>query len=152
MSQLGREEMAEVLQVQASEMQRIWRLARHSVQPDLLPGLSDAVMDSFFSALGPALQRDAAPEEVARALRGVVRLPPQGGEALLAEEWAVARQVLRAACESLGAGPEVERWLDRAAHAGQEAAARALAGAPEAPAAVVPVRVFAGLVLRVRPA
>jgi hypothetical protein len=148
MSRLGPEEMAEVLQVQAGEMHRIWRLARHSIQPDLLPGLSDAVMDSFFAALGPALARGAAPEAPVAALRGVLRIPPAGGDAVLAEEWAVARQVLRAACESLGASEEVEHWLDRAGMASEEATALARLGAPGAPRGVVAIRVFAGLVLR----
>jgi len=148
MSKLGPEEMAEVLQVQAGEMHRIWRLARHSIQPDLLPGLSDGVMGSFFAALGPALASGAKPESPVAALRGVVRVPPAGGDAVLIEEWAMARQVLRAACESLGASEEVEHWLDRAGTAAEEATARARSGAPDAPRGVVPVRVFAGLVLR----
>lgn len=148
MNRLGPEEMAEVLQVQAGEMHRIWRLARHSIQPDLLPGLADAVMESFFGALGRLLARGAAPEEAVTELRGVLRVPLQGVEAILAEEWAVARQVLRAACESLGADEEVELWLDRAGLAAEDATALARKGEAGAPGGLVPVRVFAGLVLR----
>jgi hypothetical protein len=140
--------MAEVLEVQAGEMQRIWRLARHSVQPDLLPGLADGLLGSFFAALGPALARGAPAEEVGRAVRGTVRLPPAGADPILAEEWKVAREVLQAACQSLGATEEVGAWLEEAGRAAEAAAGRALRGEVGGPDGVVPVRIFAGLELR----
>jgi len=150
MSGLGPMEMAEVLSVQSGEMLRIWRLARHTVQPEMLPGLADGALASFFSALGPMLARGAQPAEAAGALTGTLRLPPEGANGTLAEEWDVARQVLRAACESLGAGEAVARWLDEAADAGRDAALRVARGEVVAPHRLVLLRVFSGLALRPR--
>jgi len=147
---LGPKEMAEVLSVQSGEMLRIWRLARHSIQPDMLPGLADGALASFFEALGPLLTRGARPAEVADALAGALRLPPEGGDGALREEWEVARQVLRAACESLGASKAVEAWLDDAAQAARDASLIAARGEPGAPLRLVKLRVFSGLALRPR--
>lgn len=150
MTGLGPGEMAEVLSVQSAEMLRIWRLARHSKQPDMLPGLSDGALESFFSALGPMLARGAPAEDVGAALAGTLRLPPGGAEDTLSDEWEIARSVLRAACESLGAPEPVARWLDAAASAGREAVLAAAGGRPGAPAGLVLLWVFSGLVLRPR--
>lgn len=150
MNGLGPQEMAEVLTVQAGEMLRIWRLARAAIQPDMLPGLADGPLESFFAALGPLLGRGARPGEVGPLLRGVVRLPPGGATAPLAEEWDVARQVLRAACESLGAAAIVAGWLEDTALAGKEAALAAARGEAGAPPGLVQVTVFSGLALRPR--
>jgi hypothetical protein len=147
-SGLGPMEMAEVLSVQSGEMLRIWRLARHSIQPEMLPGLADGALESFFGSLGPLLARGAGPDEAAGALRGTLRLPPGGADAALREEWDVARQVLRAACDSLGAGDGVATWLEAAASAARDAALRAAHGEPEAPAGLVTLLVFSGLALR----
>jgi hypothetical protein len=136
--------MGEVLTVQAGEMLRIWRLARHSMRGDILPGLSDGPMEAFFGALGPLLTTQAQPAAVVGELWGLLRLPPGGGAELIAEEWQVARQVLRAACESLGAGPEVEGWLDQAAQAAEQVALRAVRGEPDAPRALVRLHAVAG--------
>jgi hypothetical protein len=142
--------MGEVLSVQAGEMLRIWRLARRSIQPDTLPGLSDGALESFFAALGPLLARGAGPAEVTGALRGTLRLPSGSADGAIAEEWEVARQVLRAACESLGAPEALARWLDEAATAGCETVLRAARREPGAPRTLVPLRVFSGLALRPR--
>lgn len=144
MSQLGAREMGEVLTVQASEMLRIWRLARHGMRGDLLPGLSDGPLEAFFGALGPLLTTQAQPGAVAGELWGLLRLPPGGGTEIIAEEWQVARQVLRAACESLGASPEVESWLDQAAVAGEQVVMRAVRGDPDAPPGLVRLHVVPG--------
>lgn len=139
MSRLGPREMAEVLTVQSGEMLRIWRLARHTMQPNLLPGLCDGLLESFFTALGPLLASGARPADVAGRLAGILRVPPGGGGEQMTEEWKVAEQVLRAACESLGASPAVEAWLVAAAMAGLDAAlavARAAPGATPLPAVV----------------
>jgi hypothetical protein len=142
--------MSEVLSVQADEMLRIWRLARHSIQPDMLPGLSDGALESFFAALGPLLARGGRSEEVALDLRGTLRLPPGGADAAIAEEWEVARQVLRAACESLGAAEPLAQWLDAAANAGCAAVLSAARGEPGAPPDLLILWVFSGLALRPR--
>jgi hypothetical protein len=149
-SGLGAKEMAEVLTVQAGEMLRIWRLARHSIQPDMLPGLADGALESFFAALGPLLARGAPPGEVAGALRGTLRLPPGGADGAISEEWEVARQVLRAACESLGASEALATWLDQAATAGCQTVLGAARGDPGAPRSLVLLWVFTGLALRPR--
>jgi len=143
--------MAEVLSVQAGEMLRIWRLARHSIQPETLPGLADDALESFFAALGPALARGAPAAEVAGALAGLVRLPPGPVDGAIAEEWDVARQVLRAACESLGAPEPGATWLDEAAAASCQAVLGAVRGEAGAQRTLVPVRVFSGMTLRPRP-
>lgn len=150
MSGLGPMEMAEVLSVQAGEMLRIWRLARHSIQPEMLPGLADGALESFFSALGPMLARGAEPAEAGGALTGTLRLPPGGDDRALEEEWDVARQVLRAACDSLGAGEQVSQWLDAAADAGRDASLKAAHGDTAATQRLVLLRVFSGLALRPR--
>jgi len=149
-SGLGPGEMAEVLSVQAGEMLRIWRLARHSNQPQLLPGLSDGALESFFASLGPLLAQGAPPEEAGAAVAGTLRLPPGGAGETISEEWETARRVLRAACESLGAPEPVAQWLDAAAGAGREAVLRAAEGKPGAPARLVLLWVFSGLALRPR--
>jgi hypothetical protein len=125
-------------------------MARSTTVPELLPGLCDGPLASFFSLLGPLLARGAAPEEVVPALGGILRIPPGGGEADVEEEWQVARQVLHAYCQSLGVGKAVESWLDAAVSAAQSAAIRAARGEAGALPRVVPVRVYAGLALRPR--
>jgi hypothetical protein len=150
LSGLGPREMAEVLSVQAAEMLRIWRLARHSAHPETLPGLSDGALESFFDALGPLLARGAAPGEVGDALAGTVRIPQGGADAALADEWEMARKVLRAACESLGATEAVSGWLDDAASASREAVLRAAGGNPDAPPRLVRLKVFSAMTLRPR--
>lgn len=146
----GPAQMAEVLTIQSSEMLRIWRMARNSTVPDVLPGLCDGPLAAFFDLLGPMLARGAAPAEVVSSLTGVMRLPPREGDGLVREEWQVARQVLEAACKSLGASKVVETWLDEAAAAAQEAAVHAAAGDAAALPGVVPVRVYSGILLRPR--
>jgi hypothetical protein len=148
MSPLGPREMAEVLTVQAGEMLRIWRLARYTVHPQLLPGLSDGALESFFAALGPLLAAGARPSDVGARLSGVLRVPPQGGEEQVADEWKVVQEVLHTACESLGAREVVEDWLRSAAEAGMEAVLCAARGEAGAPPGIVRVRVYSGLALR----
>jgi hypothetical protein len=143
-SRLGAREMGEVLTVQAGEMLRIWRLARHSMRGDVLPGCSDGPLETFFGALGPLLTTQARPGAVVGELWGLLRLPPQGGPELIAEEWEVARQVLRAACDSLGADAEVAGWLDQAAVEAEQGVLRAVRREPGAPRGLVRLQVVPG--------
>jgi len=150
MTKLGPAQMAEVLTVQSSEMLRIWRMARSTTVPEVLPGLCDGPLASFFDLLGPMLARGAAPAEIPPSLSGLLRLPAEGGPERVEDEWRIARQVLRAACDSLGASKPVEAWLDEAAAAGQAAAVRVARGEAEALPRVVVVRVYSGILLRPR--
>ena len=150
MSGLGPSEMAEVLSVQAGELLRIWRSARLASQPEMLPGLSDGALESFFRALGPMLASGARPADAGGALSGTLRVPPGGASGTLAGEWDVVRQVLRAVCDSLGAGEGVARWLEEAAEAGRDTALRFARGENTAPHRLVLLRVFSGLALRPR--
>jgi hypothetical protein len=140
--------MAEVLSVQADEILRIWRLARHSMRPDTLPGLCDGVLQSFFASLGGLLSSGAEPSRVLGALRGTLRVPPGSGEAAVHDEWEDVRQVLRATCQSLGALPNVGDWLDEAARAAQDAALKVARREPAAQPHILRLVVFSGLALR----
>jgi len=146
----GPAQMAEVLTVQSSEVLRAWRMARNTSFPDVLPGLCDGLLASFFDLLGPMLARGAAPAEVVPALSGILRLPDEGGPERIEEEWQVARQLLRGFCGTLGASKVVESWLDDAAAAGQDAAVRTARGEAGALPGVVVVRVHSGSLLRPR--
>jgi hypothetical protein len=147
-TELGPAEVGEVLAVQAAEMQRVWRLARLGTAPGLLPGLADGVLRSFFRELGAAVVRGEVPERMAEGLKGLLRVPPQGGEERIVEEWNVARKVLEATCEALSASPAVAGWIDRAGAACQEATLRALRGEPGAPRGLVRAWLYSGSSLR----
>jgi hypothetical protein len=147
-TELGPAEVGEVLAVQAAEMQRVWRLARLGTAPGLLPGLADAVLRSFFRALGAAVARGEPPERMADGLLGILRVPPDGAEERIAEEWNVARKVLEATCEALGANPAVASWIGQAAAACQAATLRALRGEEGAPRGLVRAWLYSGSSLR----
>ncbi len=103
-----------VIEQQAEELLRIWRLARATARPHVFPGLLDGVMGGFFARAGRLLAAGASPEEAWNGLSGLVRLAPTLGARELTGEWAVAMEVLSAACESFDAAPQVGEWLARA--------------------------------------
>ncbi len=103
-----------VIEKSAEELLRIWRLARASARPQVFPGLLDGVMSDFFARVGRLLSAGAPPEEVWKGLTGLVRWSPRLGVKELTGEWAVAMEVLSAACESFDAAAEVGEWLARA--------------------------------------
>jgi hypothetical protein len=142
--------MGEVLSVQADEILRIWRLARHSMRPETLPGLSDGVLQSFFASLGGLLSSGAEPSRVVGHLRGTLRVPPGTGEIAVHDEWEDVRQVLRATCQSLGALPQVGDWLDEAARSAQAIAVQVARGERGVHAQVLRLVVFSGLALRAK--
>ena len=102
------------IEQKAPELLRIWRLVRATARPQVFPGLLDGVMGDFLARAGKMLAAGEGPEEVWRGLTGVIRLSPALGTKELTGEWAVAMEVLSAACESLDTEPEVGEWLARA--------------------------------------
>lgn len=125
----------------AEELLRIWRLARAAAKRELAPGLLDDVMGAFIARAGKLLQENAAPDEVWNGLSGVVRVSPKKGAPALTEEWAIAMEVLAAACEALEADATVGDWLARAV-ARAEQGTTALAGGGAAEHGIVPVYVY----------
>ncbi len=107
-------ESGKVIERSAGELLRIWRLARASARPQVFPGLLDGVMGDFFTRVGQLLSDGASPEEAWKRLTGIVRHSPRLGAKEFTGEWAVAMEVLSAACESFDAAPEVAEWLARA--------------------------------------
>jgi hypothetical protein len=98
----------------ADELARIWRLARTPARPDVFPGLLDGIVQAFFARAGQLMAAGQQPEGVWQGLSGMVRWAPSLGAKELTQEWAVAMEVLTAACESLAAEPGVAQWLARA--------------------------------------
>lgn len=136
------------LRSQAEELERIWRGARIAARPDVFPGLIDGVVAPFFLLAGELIARAAAPEEVWRGLVGVVRYAPALPEDELAQEWSLLREVLAAACESVGAGRDAADWLARAANAAEAGAAALARKEGAAPDGIVAAFVFSSLAPR----
>ena len=111
---LGAAQSGRVIEQSAEELLRIWRLARASNRREVFPGLLDGVMGAFFARCGRLLAEGDPPEQVWPGLVGVVRWAPRLGKGELTGEWAVAMEVLTAACESFGTEPAVAEWLARA--------------------------------------
>jgi hypothetical protein len=110
----GRAQSGRAIEQSADELVRIWRLARAAARREVFPGLLDGLMGSLFARAGRLLAEGGAPEDVWPGLVGAVRWPVRLGAPELTREWAVASQVLTAACRSFGAEPETARWLVRA--------------------------------------
>lgn len=110
---LGAVPSGRAIEQSAEELLRIWRLARATARREV-PALLDGVMGAFFARCGQLLAGGSGPEEVWPGLVGIVRWPPRDGARELTGEWAIAMEVLTAACESFGADPKVAEWLTRA--------------------------------------
>lgn len=111
---LDQTDSGKIIEQSAEELLRIWRLARATARPHVFPGLLDGVMGDFFLRAGKLLASGAAPETAWSGLSGLIRISPRLGPKELTGEWAVAMEVLSAACESFDATPEVGEWLARA--------------------------------------
>lgn len=111
---LGAVQGGRAIEQTAEELLRVWRLARASERQDVFPGLLDGIMGAFLARCGRLLAEGGQPEEVWPGLVGLVRWSPRLGAKELTTEWAVAMEVLTAACESLGVGPASAEWLARA--------------------------------------
>lgn len=111
---LGRAPSGRAIEQSSEELLRIWRLARAAARREIFPGLLDGVMGAFFARCGQLLAGGGEAEEVWPGLVGLVRWSPQHGARELTGEWAIAMEVLTAACESFQADPKVAEWLTRA--------------------------------------
>ena len=150
---LGRAPSGRAIEQSAEELLRIWRLARASARREIFAGLLGGVMGAFFARCGQLLARDGEPEEVWPGLVGVVRWSPEHGARELTDEWAIATEVLTAACESFQADPRVGEWLTRAlavAERGTAAMGERQDG-PADPSGVVLLLVYGGLGAQRRP-
>ncbi len=136
------DESGEILEQSADSLLRIWRLARVTAHRDVFPGLLDGVMGDFFARLGRLLSKGTEPEEVWRGVAGLVRWTPQNAAARITGEWAVAMEVLTAACESFNAVPDVGGWLARAVAEAEKGTASLREAAAKAPDGVVTILVF----------
>ncbi len=108
---LGPVPSGRAIEQSAEELLRIWRLARAAARREIFPGLLDGVMGAFFARSGRLLAEGGAPDDVWRGLVGIVRWSPRHGARELTGEWAVAMEVLTAACESFQADPKVAEWF-----------------------------------------
>jgi hypothetical protein len=120
---LGPVPSGRAIEQSAEEILRIWRLARASGRREIFPGLLDGIMGAFFARCGRLLAESGEPEDVWPGLVGVVRWSPRHGARELTGEWAIAMEVLTAACESFQAQPEVGGWLARAVAAAEKGTA-----------------------------
>jgi hypothetical protein len=111
---LGIVESGKAIEQASEELLRIWRLARASARREVFPGLLDGVLGDFFLRSGRLLATGGGPEDVWKGLHGIVRWAPALGAAELTNEWAIAMEVLAAACESFDADPATAEWLARA--------------------------------------
>lgn len=117
---LGAVPSGRAIEQSAEEILRIWRLARASARREVFPGLLDGIMGAFFARCGGLLAEGGEPESVWPGLVGIVRWSPQLGARELTGEWAIAMEVLTAACESFQADPKVGEWLARAVAAAEK--------------------------------
>jgi hypothetical protein len=111
---LGPVPSGRAIEQSADELLRIWRLARAAARREIFPGLLDGVMGAFFARCGRLLAESGTPDDVWSGLVGIVRWSPRHGARELTGEWAIAMEVLTAACESFEADPKVADWLARA--------------------------------------
>ncbi len=120
---LGPVPSGRAIEQSAEELLRIWRLARAAARREIFPGLLDGVMGAFFARCGQLLAGGGEAEQVWPGLVGLVRWSPHHGAIELTGEWAIAMEVLTAACESFEADPRVAEWLTRAVAAAEKGTA-----------------------------
>ncbi|HEU4384865.1 MAG TPA: hypothetical protein VFR85_15385 [Anaeromyxobacteraceae bacterium] len=143
---LGPTPSGRAIEQSAEELLRIWRLARAQARREISPGLLDCVMGAFFARCGQLLAGGGEPEAVWPGLVGIVRWSPLHGARELTGEWAIAMEVLTAACESFQADPKVAEWLTRAVAAAEKnTSAIEGRGAGAQPNGVVLLTVHGGL-------
>jgi hypothetical protein len=131
----------EALLATAGELHRIWRSARAELRPDVFPGLADGAVGALLDAAARALAAGGAdPEAIYAGVGAVVRIDPRDrpwSEAEVANEWRLAREVLRATCAALDAAAPARDLLVAAAEAGARGAAALVSG--RGPAAILVV-------------
>ncbi|HET6922012.1 MAG TPA: hypothetical protein VFI16_02575 [Anaeromyxobacteraceae bacterium] len=149
---LGPVPSGRAIEQSAEELLRIWRLARAEARREIFPGLLDGVMGAFFARCGRLLAESGAPDDVWSGLVGIVRWSPAHGARDLTGEWAIAMEVLSAACESFEANPKVAEWLARAVAAAEKgtAAIRERSKKPVQPDGILLLVVYGDLALQRR--
>jgi hypothetical protein len=120
---LGPVPSGRAIEQSAEELHPNVTLARASARREIFPGLLDGVMGAFFARCGRLLAEGSGPDEVWPGLVGIVRWSPRHGARELTGEWAIAMEVLSAACESFEADPKVAEWLTRAVAAAEKGTA-----------------------------
>lgn len=149
---LGPVPSGRAIEQSAEELLRIWRLARAEARREIFPGLLDGVMGAFFARCGRLLTESGKPDDVWSGLVGIVRWSPAHGARDLTGEWAIAMEVLSAACESFEANPKVAEWLARAVAAAEKgtAAIRERSKKPVRPDGILLLVVYGDLALQRR--
>ncbi len=138
-------ESGRIIAQSAEGLLRIWRLARATARRDVFPGLLDGIVGQFFERAGRLLAAGAAPEEAWRGIVGPLRWSPRAGARELTGEWAIAMEVLAAACESFDAAPEVASWMARAVAEGERSTATLERSEPKLAPGVLVVHVLGEL-------
>lgn len=149
---LGTAQSGKVIEQSADELLRIYRLARAGARREVFPGLLDGIMGAFLARCGRLMAEGGKPEDVWPGLVGIVRWAPALGAQEATGEWAIAMEVLSAACESFQVEPQVAEWLARALAEAERgtAALRDAHGQPPRPEGVVTLFAFGDLRPRVR--
>jgi len=134
-----------ILEQSAETLLRIWRLARAASRRQVFPGLLDGLMGEFLTTSGRILSAGGPPEDVWREVTGLVRWAPENADKEITHEWAIAMEVLAAACESFDAEVAVAGWLARAVAEAEKGTTTLRDRAREAPQGVVTVLLFGDL-------
>ncbi len=134
-----------ILEQSAETLLRIWRLARAASRRQVFPGLLDGIMGEFLATSGRILSAGGAPEDVWRQVTGLVRWAPENADREITHEWAIAMEVLTAACESFDAEAAVGGWLARAVAEAERGTTALRDPTHEAPQGVVTILLFGDL-------
>ncbi len=134
-----------ILEQSAETLLRIWRLARAASRRQVFPGLLDGVMRAFLTTSGQVMSAGGAPEGIWPQLTGLVRWAPENAGEEITHEWAIAMEVLTAACESFDAEPAVGSWLARAVAEAEKGTVALRDRTRVAPPGVVTILLFGDL-------
>jgi hypothetical protein len=137
---------ANALAASAPELARAWRGARGAARPSCFPGLLDGLVEPLVALAAEALGDGRDPATPWAGAVGIVRVDAHDRRRTLAEldaEWDVMEQVLRAACDALGAGEDVRGWISRALVIARAGSWTLLAGG--GPRGILAVKVFSDL-------
>lgn len=134
-----------ILEDSADTLLRIWRLARAASRRQIFPGLLDGLMGPFLITSGRILSAGGTPEDVWRQVTGLVRWAPENADQEITHEWAIAMEVLTAACESFDADAAVGGWLARAVAEAQKGTVALRDHVQVAPQGVVTILLFGDL-------
>jgi len=136
----------DALAASAPDLARAWRGARAPARPGCFPGLLDGLIEPLLALAADGLAAGGDPAAPWAAAVGVVRVDARDRRRTLGEldaEWDVLEQVLRAACDALGAGEDVRGWISRALVISRAGSWTLLAGG--GPRGILVVKVFSEL-------